>query len=378
MLLHKNNLYKHGVYEVGDYKTYSKLEAIELQRRMGSDVRWNFNDEAFGSVDWTKEPDVDLWEMYKARARQIRESYDYVVLFFSGGSDSTNILKAWIEADCKIDEVANLWNYDATKNKQDYMNAEINHVAMPIIQNLKDRGYDFKYRLIDISQLCVDWIRHIDLDYNYFVNYHYSPNNPSKSLLREKIPDYVNLINSGKSLCFVWGVEKPNIFYHHSGQYYFQFFDKFDGNISVYTQRKIPEGWYDELFYWTPDMPELIVKQAHTVANFVKTCDLQEFYSPKYSQFGFNTKINQYLTVESTARIIYPKWDPNTFSLGKSQSIVLSDRDQWYWHGNTDGVKDMRSKLRSFFNTLGPYWLSDGINPRNGVRPCTSPKYFLS
>ena len=66
---------KFGYYTVGEKKSYSKLEALGW----GS-PKWHFNDEIFSAIDWTIEPPFDLWELYKQRAKQIREQYDYVVL----------------------------------------------------------------------------------------------------------------------------------------------------------------------------------------------------------------------------------------------------------------------------------------------------------
>lgn len=38
---------KFGFYQVGKFKTYSKVEAIELSNATAQPVHWNFNDEEF-------------------------------------------------------------------------------------------------------------------------------------------------------------------------------------------------------------------------------------------------------------------------------------------------------------------------------------------
>jgi len=43
--------------------------------------------------------------LYALRARQLREKYDYLVLYFSGGADSTNILKTFIDNNIFLDEI---------------------------------------------------------------------------------------------------------------------------------------------------------------------------------------------------------------------------------------------------------------------------------
>ena len=78
---------KFGYYSAGNQTSFSKLEALEWARRNNTRLAWHFNDDIYNAIDWMIEPPGDLWEMYKQRARQIREAYDYVVLWYSGGSD---------------------------------------------------------------------------------------------------------------------------------------------------------------------------------------------------------------------------------------------------------------------------------------------------
>ena len=60
-----------GYYTVGDLKTYSKIEAIELYLKVGIHPEWHFNEEVFGRYDWTIEPSASLEQLYAIRAQQI-------------------------------------------------------------------------------------------------------------------------------------------------------------------------------------------------------------------------------------------------------------------------------------------------------------------
>jgi hypothetical protein len=375
-MIFKDDPFKHGFYEVNGYRTFSKFEAIEIQKRTGMFPEWNFNRSIFDKLDWTKEPSTDLWEMYKARARQIRDAYDYVVLFYSGGSDSVNILTAWLEADLKIDEIASVWNTEGSKVLDDYMNAEVDRVVLPGIQRLKNKGIEFKFRLIDITEDTISFVKNAGLDYPYYANKHFSPNNIIKSHFREKIPDYVNMINQGKSVCFIWGCEKPQIF-PEGDRHYFQFFDMMDNCVSPYSQQRVKQGWYDELFYWSPDMPELVVKQAHTLLNFIEKCDMPQFYQNESTQWGYNKKLKKYITPDAAKIILYPKWDPTTFSNGKGvHGMIYSARDVWFWTGNADGVDMMKSISKAYVKTLGNYWINN--EKVLNVKSHCSPKYYLN
>ena len=49
--------------------------------------------------------------------------------------------------------------------------------------------------------------------------------------------------------------------------WYFAFNDILDNCVNPFVQQRYNDGWYDELFYWSPDYPEIVIKQAHTVKN---------------------------------------------------------------------------------------------------------------
>ena len=346
---------KFGYYQVDTldtkFTTYSKFEAFEHKKQQSS-ISWNFNDDIYSSLNWTKEPQTDLWELYKQRARQIREAYDYVVIWYSGGSDSHNMLLAWIDAGLKIDEIATTWNYEATGDKQNHQNAEITNVVLPDVQKLKDSGFDFKFRLVDISQLCVDLFSLWKNDFEYNVNFHFSPNNPAKHIIRDKVQDYKDLIASGKKVAFVWGKEKPRI-KTYEGKYYFQFLDNVDNCVGPYTQRRYHQGWYDELFYWSPDFPLIPIKQAHIVKNYVKNNDI-----------SINDELLKYL--------LYPKWSNSIFNNGKTSSFTYSARDEWFLKSNLDNLKKFHSVTDYYFNNINP---KDTI--RKKIKPVFSKRYWL-
>lgn len=365
---------KFGYYTVGDRKTFSKIEALEWQQHSGLWPHWNFNQDTFQSIDWTQEPCLDLWTLYRARARQIRESYDYCVLFYSGGSDSHNLLTAWIDEGCHIDEVATFHYIGGGKNTQSFMNAEVVNAAIPIVQSLQQK-INFKHRLIDISQDVNDLIQIYSDDFKYLMTKHMSPNNHAKIFWRDRIEEWSTLISQGKKLCFVWGSDKPQIFY--DDKFYVQFFDIVDNCVGPHSQLNWHRGYFDELFYWTPDMPEIIVKQAHKVMTFCKHIHEPTFYQPQPSPFGYNPRLKQYVTANTIKLILYPKWDPATFCDGKTASTLWSDRDTWFIHGNTTESRVYREMSISAMRQIHGYWLNDCNDFSKGIKSHASPRYYL-
>lgn len=330
---------KFGFYQVGEYQTYSRIEATEFAIKNKKDIHWNYNDEVFSKVNFSKEIDIPLNELYKLRCRQIRNSYDYVVLFYSGGSDSHNMLMQWINSDCKLDEVATLVSLEGSKVKDSYANIEQYTVAIPNIITLSEK-YKFDYTVIDFSKSIMNYLstndRHEHILYD--MNYNISPNNIAKSLLRHNVDKWKNLIFSGKSVCFLWGMEKLNII-NRDGNNYLKFADRYDNVVSPIVQRNYNIGWYDEFFSITPDLPELMIKQCNIIKNFFKIRNtnlhsILSYYQQTPSSRGYNRMLNLYLSDNGYRKLMYPYWDLNTFSTGKSPSTSKSRLDDWIWNGN--------------------------------------------
>lgn len=59
----------------------------------------------FDSVDWQTEPLESMKELSKQRAQHIRDTYDYIILYHSGGSDSTTVLNSFLDNNIFIDEI---------------------------------------------------------------------------------------------------------------------------------------------------------------------------------------------------------------------------------------------------------------------------------
>ena len=76
---------KHGYYIVGWKKFYNKTQALQYSNKIKFNARWVFNDDVYGSIDWSIPVETPLVQLYKQRALQLREKYDHLILHYSGG-----------------------------------------------------------------------------------------------------------------------------------------------------------------------------------------------------------------------------------------------------------------------------------------------------
>lgn len=375
---------KFGFYKVDTLKFYSRFDAEQVSAKTNTPLTWHFNDEEFSAFDWTIEPTQSLEELYANRARQIREQYDHIVLWYSGGADSQNVLNSFVDNNIKIDEVASYINYDATRQTDDWLNGEIYNLTVPIVKRIQETTQPWlKHTIIDISQIAVDFFkdRINKFDWVYNTNSYLGPNNIARTFLIENQPSWQKLINQGKRVGFVWGLEKPKVVGAY-GKYYTTFVDTIDQAVPTAHQINKPAGLFHELFYWSPDCKELLAKQAHTIKKFFKSATASSPYLTdrvmvRTSGAVVEGKI-KYLTLAGTNKLLYPGWQPVPYQV-KPSSIIFSERDTWFFKlPDTDDAKHhwKNGILHRWLNTADSL-KNDPDNMAKGFKTLNSRRYNL-
>lgn len=379
---------KFGYYKVNEVKTYSKVEAIELHRLTSHHPHWYFNEEIFAYYDWTQEPLLSLESLYHKRALQIRHKYDHVVLCYSGGADSSNILETFVLNQIPFEEILT-FNYHALDPRPgNYFHAEQIRVSYPKIEQLQKQGIKFFHRCFDLSNLAFKILTtdQLDSDIAYYQNHSYGASHYARQRIRESDPDMRRIIDSGKSVVFVWGLEKPKLSIEQ-GRYCIRFRDMVDTCISTRSRILEYEWEHDELFYWDPDCCDLMCKQSHTIMQFLKQNNFaissngkididKKMHSMKDMQIRFNQTPGKAITLGQVFdALIYPQWDPFTFTVGKSSQHVISLRDEaWY----KDKVLSKKlSRCVQHLKTLDTYWHNVPGDVSAGLKQQISPPYFL-
>lgn len=354
-----------GYYTVNDNLVFSKIEALELSERLNCPARFHYNDDVFSACDWTHEPTVSLAELYVARARQIRLKYDHVVIFYSGGADSHNMLEAFVNSGIEPDEIVSFHSLAADGDRASAFNREVFETAVPYVENLKKQkrlSDQVTHRLLDMSDIIARFNDEINWhEFEYYINGCVSINNVARARLREYVTDWANIIDTGKRLGLVWGYDKPRVNQVHS-KFFLEFMDLHDNCVSVINQQHAKPGYYDEMFYHTPDLPEITVKQAHVVKNFLQNTNLPHpFLTNKITGVGHvmkpidGKKQPHWLSQDGLSHLIYPWFNVQLYYEKKPTDIITSKRDRWFW---SDPVlsKNFSSAVDSIVNRFGQRW----------------------
>jgi hypothetical protein len=376
-----NSRKKLGVYVVNGIEYSNKFQAVQACT-IGDYPTWDFNDDVFSKHDWTIEPKQDLYELYRLRAVQIREKYDHVLLYLSGGIDSTTILRTFIDNDIKIDGVIITGTWKFEKRQNQFTNQEQSIIAVPMAKKLQQKQ-NFEIIMLDVSDLYEkyndpDWIYTVGqcaTPQLYLFNFYYQ--NP-------QIQKY--LMNG--STCFIRGIDKPRVTYDQRTKVWGAGF--LDGMIlsgtpSGFLSEK--QDWdIQEYFYWSPDLPQLAIKQAHIVYNYLKLQPNAEYTYRHHDNHNFD-KMKYY---DITDPLVYSKYllqqigeTRDYFNVGKPTHANLWEKDEWILSKELEDqnwVKIWKQGIHNIEQKIDPSFLA---NPSESLitttlRGCWSKRYNLA
>lgn len=367
-----------GYYLTNGQAYSSKARCLLDATKYNTDVRWVFNDEQFNTHDFSVEPEHSLDSYYDRRARELRERYDYLILSYSGGADSHNILMAFHRQGLHIDEIISNWIFEASKTdylvldrhitetwnqnaeyeltvreKMDWITANMPRTKVTLYDSSKDiLTYYLKAR--DES-----WV----LDSRDVIN---PGGNQRYNYLHVK--EVRNRVDHQQNIGIILGIDKPSCIID-AGKLYMQFVDKPANNININPNFGEYDNTTVEFFYWSPESCELLAKQCHIFLKFLRANPTyQRIWASRDSIFKTaKEKILRSVVYEST-------WKEEWFQVDKPQSDWDNEFDTWFYNTTQfNRARDVWAK--------GADYLSQNIAPEllngRGTRAWFSPRYFI-
>jgi hypothetical protein len=314
------------------YSSENKVQALQeaskyLKSGIDVGVWYMWNHQTFKNFDRSKLGLISLENLYKQRALQLRDNYDELILYYSGGSDSHNILQTFLKNNIKLDYVFVRWPMKIT-DKNIYTPNNIDRSAENFVSEwdlvLKNDLDYIKQHHPEIKILVSDWLE--DIDPNIYNDDLYKTQNhfhsPVNFLRMQSYSDTeISLLDKGKRVAAIWGVDKPNMYLDEQGRIFFVFLD-------LAIENAVPAQQSNnniEFFYITPDMPEIIYEMANQVFLYFKARpELRPIINDK-KQFGLMTEL-----VKS---ICYPYWDSRKFQADKPKGF-RKDKDFWFYESS--------------------------------------------
>jgi hypothetical protein len=300
-----------GYYQVGDKIHLNKVAALIDGTERNIHPEWVFNNDVFDKFSWSEEPEESLSELYSQRAKEIRQTYDYVILAFSGGSDSHNILNAFIKNNLKIDEIVVSWAVKLSEvrgtDPWDYKDvnqlSEWELTVKPKLQWMRQNHPETKITVYDWTdgysnyKIDDDFSLHRGTNLAYFADKRWSIDNISS--IEKRISTMQNSI-------IIWGICKPRVCLQDN-TYKLYFLDQ----VGFATTSEL-NNERTEYFYWHPSSARMIAKQCHLIVRFFEE-------NPMFKQFirWPQTPRAREFYENCIRAIIYPEVDLNFFQGSK-------------------------------------------------------------
>jgi hypothetical protein len=328
-----------GNWWVGNKAFHVKKEALLHASRTGCPkVIWEWHDTVFNKFDKTKLGTVPLNELYKNRAQQLRDTHDHLILFYSGGSDSHNILMTFINNGIKLDQIYVNWP-SATINKGLYkpnavdtsaknLLSEWDLVVEPTLKWLANSHPEIQ---IEIG----DWSK--DISEQYYTDEVYLQTSNwwgAGALLRNLNKSKIGIeqLEKGKRVASIFGFEKPHIELQQDGSVGMFFHDV------AYQISSNSVGTF-EPFYWTPTMPELPFEMAYQMFLYFKHNPTSQALMWRKLMTKDNALVTEFNNHIAKIVCYADTWDFNKFQAGKPSTITRTDRDFWlYEHPHFERV----------------------------------------
>jgi hypothetical protein len=351
-----NELLQYGYYQVNDFRTFSKFEAWQFARDNNisdKEIHYFYNDDKFAKFDWTVDPtQFSINSLYRARALELRDKYDYISVMYSGGIDSHMILQTFIENDIKIDEIVICSN-----SFSDFFNREPLNTAAPFVKSLDLEKMGIKFTIVDIGpgiQNQFTDLRHLH-DTFHTVNglicpwSYYIRSGKAKI---ENLPHHIELSQNNKKVLHLWGLDKPNLFIE-DGYYTFRYMDGVpDFGVKTFINKTIYKehllNVYDEGFFISMDSPEIIIKQCHLLANelnkmnsndprLISSIKLKAGDTSIFFQLSDDVTKILLLGKKTAQQIYYPTAPHDRFNDDKVYgSTFYTKRDDWFFRQKTE------------------------------------------
>jgi hypothetical protein len=275
-------------YTVDGQFYFSKISALDAAGGDIDRVHLYFLDNEWKHVDWTKEPPQSWQELIDLRCRQLRDSYRSISLFFSGGFDSMTILNGFLRNHLPLDELI-IWDRAWLPECQ----IEIQYAKQVAEQIKKNHWPNLKitYQRKEVDTIAKfyetlgdKWIEH--------PGEHFAMQKNIRDWEFETMREVLGRHHATGHI-LLEGRDKPRVNLR-DGRWYAMMNDKL---------LKFCMGNTAEQFYYSPDFPELHVKQCFMAIDWMeKTFDITHEMVHQIQSFKLGPEVYERYNVEGIGR----------------------------------------------------------------------------
>lgn len=376
MLINK----KLGYYLCDGLEFESKIQACLHSIKYHKSVDWIFNDLEFSSYDWTVEPTESLDNLYDKRAKELREKYDYVILSYSGGSDSHQILMSFIRQNLFIDEIIintlekgwkNYTIIDPTNTSCYNSGAEHYLQTIPRLKEIQHLIPKTKITICDLTDDVYSAFLRAG-DASWVLEKREALNPLGITRFNYVYFDEVKRrFDKQKKIGMILGVEKPKSIIHR-GKFWIRFNDRAANMVTIIDHMRDYDNSILEYFYWSPDCVPLLIKQGHVIKRWLEANPInQKYWSVDQASYRTIRTYHERLL----RSVVYPStWNDQWFQVDKAVKDWYSEFDNWFIEGSVgtkaniiwkEGISWVNESLSQYVK------LDNETNVRDGLKMFT-------
>lgn len=324
-----------GYYRVNGKIYLNKHQALAEASKIKFPATYHWFDDAFTKFDRSLIGKKSLNQLYKERAQQLRDEYDYLILNYSGGCDSYNILRTFLDNNIKLDQIMVCWpfkaseKFNATDKDTSASNflSEWEYATKPDLEWISKYHPEIKIELIDWVDPFITNSKLVTEGSFESLNHFHNLADLTRSTLFSKTEE--QLINQGKKVATIWGIDKPRITLDNN-----KISMSFEDCIITVGHPAPCNPYGTEYFYWTPKMPEIAFEMAYQTSLWFKARPGYRRYlrsqyrnvSMTHLEYQAQAQINQLAARDSC----YTTWN-NKFQVNKPMSNIRDDKDFWLY-----------------------------------------------
>ena len=212
-----------------------------------------------------------------------------------------------------------------------------------------------------------------DRDWFWTSSVRFDPSCMVRPKFHKIFKEHNELLLKGKKVGFVYGVDKPRLL-RDDNNIYFAFLDVIMTTGTTPTNDILGEYWEnDEYFYWTPNMPELAIKQSHVVLKWLQANNKVHLIKHMDNIAAFHDEAYY----KEVNRSIYKDWDHNTWQIKKPTGAIYHEMSKWFIDGQLEARMKWESSLWELERLCGKQWFNNNT-VKEGLRGHLSPLYKIS
>lgn len=362
----------HGTYHVGVNTYLNKTEAAYQASIQRKPMSWDFHTGVYSKFDWTQRPPGTIKEHYRARAQQIRDSYDHVVIPFSGGMDSYTVLHSFLSNNIHVDEIWTNWPLKQIKYQpinttdRDEMNilSEYKYAVLPVLDYVRK---NFPRTNIVVNDYSKEYHNEFTESQVKLATTWQSPSSHHRGQGRSDLCDSV--LKQNKRVARVYGFDKIKLRVTNHQLYAF-FTDHFGSG-------EITTGEVAEFFYHSPNAPLIPILQAHCLKDALTSRALVELDPNSYIDGLWAIGERGLLNV-LYMEVCYPDFPKNTFQTGKPMGTLIRKSDLWLKDYSPRFYDSWKWVYDQYFNSLDDSLLQKVDNTVVGLHYYASGNYLVA